>query len=106
MDLNHTGSSIRELVYNIAGDKFKDFVTIAFGWKKIVGSILAQRSFVEKLDNKVLFISVHNNVWMQELILRKSELISDFNSKMNIHIEDIVFFIKSKGLKTNFRKYK
>ena len=104
MNLNHTGSSLRSLVYNIAGDKFKDFVTVAFGWKKIVGNILAQRSNIEKLENKVLFVSVHNNVWMQELILRKTQLITDIYSMLHIQLGDIVFFIKSSGIKPNFRK--
>lgn len=89
-----SGGSWRKLVYEIAGDEYHDFVTLAFGWKKIVGNILAQKAEIHKLEKQVLFVSVSNNVWMQELILRKYQIMEDIKLMLHIHLRDIVFFIE------------
>lgn len=94
MDFTQTGKVLQSLVYQVAGPEYRDFVTIAFGWKKLVGNILAERASIYKLEKNVLFISVTNNVWMQELILRKFQLMEDIKSMLNVQISDIVFFLK------------
>ncbi|MCK4653286.1 MAG: DUF721 domain-containing protein [Candidatus Cloacimonetes bacterium] len=100
MDFTQTGKVLQNLVYQIAGPEYKDFVTIAFGWKKLVGNILAERASIHKLEKKVLFVSVTNNVWMQELILRKFQLMEDIKSMLNVQISDIVFFLKQNKVKS------
>ncbi len=95
MDLELGGKSWQKLVYNIAGDEYRDFVTLAFGWKKIVGKILDQKAELHKLEKNVLFVSVTNNVWMQELILRKYQIIEDIEAILQITLKDIVFFIEA-----------
>ena len=85
----------QKLVYRIAGDEFRDFVTLAFGWKKIVGKLLAQKTEIHKLDKKVLFVSVTNSVWMQELILRKFQIMEDIKRMLLIDLTEIVFFIET-----------
>lgn len=97
MDLTLAGNNLKKIVYTIAGPEQRDFVSIAFGWKKIVGNLLSERSSINKLENGVLFISVTNNVWMQELILRKFQIMKDINSILNVQLSDIVFFMKSEN---------
>ena len=66
---------------------------MAFGWRKIVGKLLAERTELKKLEHDVLFVSVLNNVWMQELILRKSQIINDIDSILALKLKEIVFYI-------------
>ena len=96
MDFIPVGNALHKLVFELAGTEFRDLVRIAFGWKKIVGKILSQRTAIQKLEKKILFVSVTNNVWMQELILNKSKIITKIKSISNVEIEDIIFFIKQK----------
>ena len=89
-----SGNAVKDLVYTIAGEENHDLVAIAFGWKTIVGNLLAERASIVKLENGVLFIAVTNNVWMQELVLRRSQLISDINKILHVKLSNIVFFMK------------
>jgi len=89
-----TGNVVKDLVFNIAGEENHDLIAVAFGWKKIVGNLLAERASIVKLENGVLFIAVTNNVWMQELVLRRSQLISDINRILHVKLSNIVFFMK------------
>ncbi|NQV17042.1 MAG: DUF721 domain-containing protein [Armatimonadetes bacterium] len=96
MDFISAGNVLQKLVLDIAGPEFRNLVKIAFGWKKIVGKILAERTSIQKLEKKVLFVSVTNNVWMQELVLTKSKIIEKIKMVLNVEIEDIIFFIKQR----------
>ena len=89
-----TGNVVKDLVFSIAGKENHDLIAIAFGWKTIVGNLLAERASIVKLENGVLFIAVTNNVWMQELVLRRSQLISDINRILHVKLSNIVFFMK------------
>ena len=89
-----TGNDVKDLVFSIAGEENHDLIAVAFGWKKIVGNLLAERASIVKLENGVLFIAVTNNVWMQELVLRRSQLISDINRILHVKLSNIVFFMK------------
>ncbi|MDA3813176.1 MAG: DUF721 domain-containing protein [Candidatus Cloacimonetes bacterium] len=89
-----SGNAVKDLVYSIAGEDNHDLIAIAFGWKSIVGDLLAERASIIKLENGVLFIAVTNNVWMQELVLRRSQLISDVNRMLHVKLSNIVFFLK------------
>ncbi len=96
MDFISAGNVLQKLVLDIAGSEFRNLVKIAFGWKKIVGKILAERTSIQKLEKKVLFVSVTNNVWMQELVLNKSKIITKIKTVLNVEIEDIIFFLKQR----------
>ena len=89
-----TGNAVKDLVFNIAGEENHDLVAIAFGWKTIVGNLLAERAYIVKLENGVLFIAVTSNVWMQELVLRRSQLINDINRILHVKLSNIVFFMR------------
>ncbi|HHE37465.1 MAG TPA: DUF721 domain-containing protein, partial [Candidatus Cloacimonetes bacterium] len=94
MSLVQAGDKLHDLVYSIAGNEHKDILTLFFNWKKIVGNILSDRASIHKLEHNVLFIAVSNNVWMQELILRKSKIIADIDLILKIKLDDIVIFLK------------
>ena len=89
-----TGNTVKDLVFSIAGEENHDLIAIAFGWKKIVGNLLAERASIVKLEKGVLFIAVSNNVWMQELVLRRSQLINDINKILHVELSNMVFFLR------------
>ncbi|HPR16889.1 MAG TPA: DUF721 domain-containing protein [Candidatus Cloacimonadota bacterium] len=93
MELARPGNAWQQLVFRLAGEDKHDFVVLAFGWKKIVGKLLAERTSLQKVDNQVLFVSVTNNVWMQELVLRKAQILEDIAKILKIKLADVVFFI-------------
>ncbi len=98
MTFIQAGNSLQKLVFNIGGPDYEDLLVLAFGWKHIVGNLLAERSWIQKLDNNILFVSATNNVWMQELILRKVKLIQDIESKFKIKLSDIIFFLRTREI--------
>lgn len=87
-----SADAIKKLLYKIVDDKNKPFMMIALNWKNIVGDLLAERSKVKKLKKNILFIATNNNVWMQELALRKNIIIKEIKHKLDIELSDIVFF--------------
>lgn len=103
MDFTPNRSAIQKLVYNIAGEENRDFISLAFGWKSIVGKLLSEKAFIHKIENNVLFVAVTNNVWMQELVLQKEMIKAKIYLLLKIKLSDIVFFITSneKQYKTN-----
>lgn len=44
-------------------------------WKAIAGDVLAEESRIGRKEGTTLYIHVTNSVWMQELIMRKKELL-------------------------------
>ncbi|MCD6182445.1 MAG: DUF721 domain-containing protein [Candidatus Cloacimonetes bacterium] len=95
MKISRAGNAIQALIYRIAGAEHKELVTIAWSWNRIVGHLLADRTEIQKLENGVLFISVTNNVWMQELILQKYRIVGAIKRHLGISIKDIVFYIRT-----------
>ena len=95
MDFKIAGNAISRLVYSIAGEKYKDFVTIGLNWERMVGKYLARYSKVKKFEDGVLFIAVSNNVWMQELFLRKNDVIKKIQKNLDININDIIYYLKT-----------
>ena len=74
MNFKKAGDTISNLIFAIAGDKFKDFATAYMLWKKVVGKTLSKHSKVKKLKDGVLFVGVSNSVWLQELLLMKKNI--------------------------------
>jgi len=89
-----TGNAVKDLVFRITSEENHNLIAIAFGWKPIVGKLLADRTEIIKLENDVLFISVSNSVWLQELVLRRSQLLGDVNRILHVKLSNIVFFLK------------
>jgi len=94
MKFNKAGNAIRSLVYRIAGSQYQEIVAVSFCWKKILGTLLSERTELKKIEKKVLFVTVSNNVWMQELVLSKQELIRQIRQHSGVELDDIVFFLE------------
>ena len=76
MTFTRAGNSLHDLAFSLAGSKYRELIILVFGWKMLLGDLLAERARILKLERNVLFVSVKNNVWMQELVLRKAEIIN------------------------------
>ncbi|MCB5245955.1 MAG: DUF721 domain-containing protein [Candidatus Cloacimonadaceae bacterium] len=85
----------KEIINKIAGDKYKSFVNLYQGWKEIVGPLLAAKSHPFHLKDSILYVAVENNSWLQELILRKADIIKQLNYNTGEEIKDIIFLIKT-----------
>lgn len=95
MSFRPAGNAFEKLIFALAGDKYRKLVELALKWNSIVGPLLSQKTEIARIDKDVLFVGVSNSVWLQELVLRKPLLLSDLKKKAGIHLNDIVFFIKS-----------
>ncbi|MDY6915311.1 MAG: DUF721 domain-containing protein [Candidatus Cloacimonadota bacterium] len=93
-DFVFAGDALKQLLYSIAGEKYKDLVTISINWEGIVGKLLAERTNIKSLRHNTLFVGVSNNVWLQELVLRKQQIIEDIKLTLNIPLKDIVFTLQ------------
>ena len=70
-----------------AGDVIHNMKDVFFGsesyqfwlfqkkWKEFAGENLAKESYIGRRERNVLFIYVQNSVWMQELFMRKAEIL-------------------------------
>ena len=108
MKFNKAGNAIKSLVYRIAGSQYQDFVAVAFCWNNILGNLLSERTKLIKIENQTLFVAVSNNIWMQELLLNKQELLEKIRKSSGVKLENIVFFLEddSKERKPNYLKRK
>jgi len=100
--LQQCAGPLRELVYRLAGEKYKTLVEIALLWEDLVGSLLAERSFISKIEQKTLFVSVSNSTWLQEFTLLKQPLLDSLHKKGFNEIHDIVFMTKNVSRKPNY----
>ena len=61
-------------------------------WKDVVGPDLSEVTHPEKILNNVLYVRVPDNVWVQELSLKKNEILKRlFDQKFGPPLDDIVF---------------
>lgn len=64
-------------------------------WKNIVGKDIAKQTNASHIENNVLFVSVKNSVWMNELTFLKSQIIKKLNESIGQDaVKDIKFFLK------------
>ena len=61
-------------------------------WGEVVGQGIARRSKATAVRDNILFVTVQNSMWLQELALLKEGIIAKINSLVGKQvIEDIVF---------------
>ncbi|MBC8312660.1 MAG: DUF721 domain-containing protein [Candidatus Cloacimonetes bacterium] len=89
---------IENLIRNISKNKFSREIKIGLLWSQAIGKILSQKAFVSKLEKDILFVNVTNNVWLQELVLNKLEILEKINKKLNPkeQIKEIIFSISGR----------
>ena len=84
-----------EIVFRLGAEKYSGFITAFMSWKEVVGELLASHSHPFRLENKTLLVAVRNNTWMQELVLLKPRIITQYKSILEDGIGEIVFLISS-----------
>jgi len=83
------------LALRLGGEKYAAFIRLYLDYKEVVGELLAQKSFPYRYKDDILFVAVDNNSWLQELVLRKQELIARYQAVSQIKPKDILFFIRT-----------
>ena len=67
-------------------------------WGEAVGEGIARRAKATSVRDDILFVSVQNSVWLQELALLKESIIAKINSLVGKQvIKDIVFRVGDAG---------
>ncbi|MCD4828687.1 MAG: DUF721 domain-containing protein [Candidatus Cloacimonetes bacterium] len=94
MSLRKAGGLTRDVLFQMAGEEHRAAVEAALAWRRLVGEPLARRSYVYQLDHETLLVGVENNVWMQELVLLKHDLMQRLNKLPGVRIRDIRFFLR------------
>ncbi|HQH50594.1 MAG TPA: DUF721 domain-containing protein [Candidatus Cloacimonadota bacterium] len=85
----------QSVIRRIAGEQYLSFVLLYQNWNNIVGDLLAARSHPFRYQDAVLYISVQNNTWLQELFLQKKKILQQCRSIVKTEIREIIFQIRS-----------
>lgn len=96
-NLKHVSKILEDLLGTLSQKGFTREIRIAIQWNRAVGYLLRRKTEIRKLENDTLFIAVENNVWLQELLLKKEAIIKTINKKLSPdnYIKNIVFSIAS-----------
>jgi predicted nucleic acid-binding Zn ribbon protein len=74
--------------------RLEEFKAVA-QWEKVAGRKIAERSQAVDVQNKTLIVEVENNVWMQELVLLKPQILKKLaKAAKGSPIKDIRFRLK------------
>jgi len=94
------GSVIENLIQNLSDKGFSREIKIAFLWRRIVGDILDNKTRILKFENGILYIVVENNIWLQELVLKKTEILEQLNGQLDPthQIKNIIFSLSGKKI--------
>ncbi|HPN40996.1 MAG TPA: DUF721 domain-containing protein [Candidatus Cloacimonadota bacterium] len=95
MALNSISTIGHRLALNLAGEKYRPFIKLYLGWRAVVGDLLAQRSHPYRYKDGILYVAVQNNSWLQELVLRKQEIIAKCAQECGETPKDMMFFIRA-----------
>jgi len=79
----------------IAGVELRDLALFLYYWPEIMGKRIADQAEIQKYENGVLYVSVANSVWMQELHILKPEVIKKLYRRIKLPIRDIIFYNKN-----------
>ncbi|MBN2017394.1 MAG: DUF721 domain-containing protein [Candidatus Cloacimonetes bacterium] len=93
-------SVIENLIQNLSDKGFSREIKIAFLWRRIVGDILDNKTRILKFENGILYIVVENNIWLQELVLKKTEILEQLNGQLDPthQIKNIIFSLSGKKI--------
>ena len=91
-------SALNEIVAGIFQDSpasgRKDLLMIHTLWHKAVGEKIAKNTLPQTIKKNILFVTVSNSVWMQELQFLKEQIRERINKDLpTLTIEDIRFKI-------------
>ncbi len=91
--MNKVNESLTGLLLKIGGENQKDFIILSLKWREIVGDYIAENSRIQKLEDKVAFISVNNSIFLQEMILLRADIKERIKKKLGVELKDIVFYV-------------
>ena len=77
-------------------------------WEEIAGVQIADKSYPDKVADKILFLSVVSPAWSHNLLTMKNQLLDKVNSNtsLGIKIKDIKFSVKKNIKKFENQEYK
>ena len=74
-------TAVDRIVARIAGERALEEYRAFQSWNEIVGDVIAAVAVPVKVVKGVLFISVKNSTWRQELMMQKPEILNKFASR-------------------------
>ena len=86
-------SQIHNLLFSIAGEKYKDLVIISLMWQPVVGDLLANRSKIQDYKGNILYVKAENHIWQQEFVVFRPKLLAQLKEKTKLDIKNILFSV-------------
>ncbi|MDZ7796083.1 MAG: DUF721 domain-containing protein [Candidatus Marinimicrobia bacterium] len=74
-------TAVDKIVRRIAGKHALEEFEAFQSWNEIVGELIADISVPVKVVNGVLYVSVKNSTWRQELIMQKKQILEKYASR-------------------------
>ncbi len=96
MAFRHAHTALFDLVYRLAGEERREFVSVIFAWENIIGSLLAQRAFVHNIKDKTLYVAVQHNMWQLEMGLQKQDILAKLNKLGGVNLQEMIIFVERK----------
>ena len=84
-------SKLDKLLFQLAGEKYRDFLIISLSWKDVVGELLAARTKVKKFKKNVLYVTVEHPAWMTELVIHRPLILEQLKEQTKLKIDNILF---------------
>jgi len=74
-------SAVDRIVARIIGKKALLEYEAFREWNTVVGGLVAQNSVPKKVEKGVLYVSVKNSTWRQELSMQKTQILTKFKDR-------------------------
>lgn len=91
------GKPIKNILLNFlqsAGiqEKYEENIAVAY-WESIVGDEIARHTEPQKVADGTVFVKVDDNVWRNELVFFKKQIIAKLNTRIGKNvIKDVKFY--------------
>ncbi len=79
------------------GKEGRDFMKLIRNWKKIVGAELSTKVLLKKYDRKVLFVTVPDSMWLQNMMFMKNKILDNVRI-YDENITDIRFSVEKRKI--------
>ena len=73
--LEEVSAAMEDVQQILRGSDAFQFWLFQQKWSALAGDVLAEESYIARRERDVLYISVTNSVWMQELLMHRAELL-------------------------------
>jgi predicted nucleic acid-binding Zn ribbon protein len=71
-------SAVDKIVMRIAGKHAMEEYRAFQSWNRIVGDVIAKVAVPQRVQNGILYVSVKNSTWRQELMMQKPEILRKY----------------------------